>query len=157
MNSQIYVHYGAKQFNPALNFPIKNKYCWTKPKGGLWASRKNASFGWKDLCAKEGFVDCDDDNSFEFIMKDESRIAVISTLHQLQRLPHPRYENNWMPDVHLIDFEQCVQLDIDAVELCWYGYEFKKIASDNLHFELCEWNCDSIVVLNPDAIIQKYN
>ena len=40
MNRQIYIHYGATQFNPLLHFPIKNKSCWTKPKGGLWASRK---------------------------------------------------------------------------------------------------------------------
>lgn len=40
MNRQIYIHYGATQFNPLLNFPIKNKRCWVKPKGGLWASRK---------------------------------------------------------------------------------------------------------------------
>ena len=49
MNRQIYIHYGATQFNPLLNFPIKNKRCWVKPKGGLWASRKNASFGWKNI------------------------------------------------------------------------------------------------------------
>lgn len=47
MNRQIYIHYGAKQFDPLLNFPIKNEHCWVKPKGGLWGSRINASFGWK--------------------------------------------------------------------------------------------------------------
>ncbi len=45
MNRQIYIHYGAKQFDPLLNFPIKNEHCWVKPEGGLWASRINASFG----------------------------------------------------------------------------------------------------------------
>lgn len=43
MNRQIYIHYGAKQFDPLLNFPIKNEHCWVKPKGGLWGSRINAS------------------------------------------------------------------------------------------------------------------
>lgn len=40
MNRQIYIHYGATKFDPLLGFPIKNEYCWVKPKGGLWASRK---------------------------------------------------------------------------------------------------------------------
>lgn len=26
MNRQIYIHYGAKQFDPLLNFPIKNEH-----------------------------------------------------------------------------------------------------------------------------------
>ena len=49
MNRQIYIHYGATQFNPLLNFPIKNKRCWVKPKGGLWASRKKRFFWLEEL------------------------------------------------------------------------------------------------------------
>ena len=79
MNRQIYIHYGATRFNPLLNFPIKNELCWVKPKGGLWASRKNASFGWKNWCTIEEFRECSEDCSFEFVMKDESKIAIIST------------------------------------------------------------------------------
>lgn len=89
---------------------------WVKPKGGLWASRKNASFDWKDWCAREEFRDCKDDCSFEFIMKDENKNAVVSTLAQLRRLPH--IENSIMRSSYLIDFEKCLRLGIDAIELC---------------------------------------
>ncbi len=153
MNRQIYIHYGAKQFDPLLNFPIKNEYCWVKPKGGLWASRKNASFGWKDWCAREEFRDCKDECSFEFVLRDESRIATISTLPQLRRLPS--IENSRIASSYLIDFEKCVRLGIDAIELCWYGQEFENVASGDLYFELYGWDCDSIVVLNPDTIIPR--
>lgn len=153
MNRQIYIHYGAKQFDPLLNFPIKNEHCWVKPKGGLWGSRINASFGWKDWCAREEFRDCKDDCSFKFVMRDENKIAVISTLAQLRRLPH--IENPIIRSSYLIDFEKCLRIGIDAIELCWYGEEFEKVASGDLYFELCGWDCDSIVVLNPDAVIQR--
>lgn len=153
MNRQIYIHYGAKQFDPLLNFPIKNEHCWVKPEGGLWASRINASFGWKDWCAREEFRDCKDDCSFKFVMRDENKIAVISTLAQLRRLPH--IENSIIRSSYLIDFEKCLRIGIDAIELCWYGEEFEKVASGDLYFELYGWDCDSIVVLNPDAVIPR--
>ena len=153
MNRQIYIHYGATQFNPLLNFPIKNERCWVKPKGGLWASRKNASFGWKNWCAIEEFRECNEDCSFEFVMKDESKIAIISTPSQLSRLPC--IKNSRVSSCYLIDFEKCVRLGIDAIELCWYGDEYADIASGDLHFELYGWDCDSIVVLNPNAVIPK--
>lgn len=44
MNRQIYIHYGAKQFDPLLNFPIKNEHCWVKPKGGLWGVKNKCLF-----------------------------------------------------------------------------------------------------------------
>lgn len=153
MNRQIYIHYGATKFDPLLGFPIKNEYCWVKPEGGLWASRTNASFGWKDWCAREEFRECTEDCSFEFVIKDESRIATISTLQQLRRLP--RIENSRLASSYLIDFEKCLRLGIDAIELCWYGEEFANVASGDLYFELYGWDCDSIVVLNPDVIIPR--
>ena len=153
MNRQIYIHYGATKFDPLLGFPIKNEYCWVKPKGGPWASRKNASFGWKDWCAREEFRECTEDCSFEFVIKDENRIATISTLQQLRRLP--RIENSRLASSYLIDFEKCLRLGIDAIELCWYGEEFANVASGDLYFELYGWDCDSIVVLNPDVIIPR--
>lgn len=54
-----YIHYGATEFIPTKGFPIKNLEHFMKPKGGLWASRKNASFGWKDWCEQEDFRHCD--------------------------------------------------------------------------------------------------
>ena len=156
MNKQIYIHYGSTKFDPTKGFPIKNEECWVKPIGGLWASRKNASFGWKDWCEVEEFEDCEISNSFDFVMKDESKIAVISTLAQLKALPqieNPRYHSI----SYLIDFEECVRRGVDAIELCWYGEEYRHVASDNLHFDLYGWDCDSIIVLNPEAIVPAYN
>lgn len=152
MNRQIYVHYGSMQFDPTKRFPIRNERHWSKPHGGLWASRKNATFGWKNWCIENEFKKCDVANSFEFTMKDEDRVVVINTLAQLRRLP--KVESGitiWS----CIDFEKCLRLGIDAIELCWYGDEYQAVANGDLHFELYRWDCDSIVVLNPNAIVQR--
>lgn len=151
MNNTIYIHYGNTYFDPKKGFPIKNEVDWSKPIGGLWASRKNASFGWKDWCAVEEFRECNYDNSFEFIIKDESKVSVISSLHQLHLLPKLKNQNSVFG--YHIDFERCVQSGIDAIELCWYGNEYKNVSSGDLNFALTGWDCDSIVVLNPDAVI----
>lgn len=129
MDSPVYIHYGSTKFIPTKGFPIKNQEYFMKPKGGLWASRKNASFGWKDWCKEEDFRDCD--------------IA--------------KMENDGLAWVYSIDFEKCLHLGIDAIELCWYGDEYRDAASGNLHYELYGWDCDSIVVLNPDAIVPLYS
>lgn len=154
MNRQIYIHYGATQFDPSLGFPVRNKEWWVKPNGGLWASRKNATFGWKDWCDREEFRDCDIKNSFEFVLRDESKIAIISTLTQLRRLPEIN-NNRFGALLYFIDFERCIRLGIDAIELCWYGDEYKDVANGDLYFSLYGWDCDSIIVLNPDAVIPR--
>lgn len=152
MNRQIYIHYGSTRFDPGKGFPIRNEKNWTKPQGGLWGSRTSAKFGWKDWCIANEFRECDPVNSFEFAMKDESRIIIINTLAQLRRLPKAKSE---LVSSYCIDFEKCLRLGIDAIELCWYGDEYQNFATGDLHFELYGWDCDSILVLNPDAVVQR--
>lgn len=150
-----YIHYGATEFIPTKGFPIKNLEHFMKPKGGLWASRKNASFGWKDWCEQEDFRHCDMENSFEFTFTNQAKIVTISTVQQLHNLP--QMEDGGLSWCYSIDFEKCLHLGIDAIELCWYGNEYRDVAFGDLYNELYGWDCDSIVVLNPDAIKQIDN
>lgn len=157
MDNPIYVHYGNTHFDPGKSFPIENSEWFTKPRGGLWASRKDATFGWKQWCEQEDFRACDNAVSFQFVMRDPSKVYTIHNLEDLNTLPHiPRlppfalYANS---STHYIDFEACLNAGYDAIELCWYGQEFKDKASGDLYFALCAWDCDSIVVLNPNAVI----
>lgn len=149
-----YIHYGAKSFNPEMNFPIKNQsFPWVKPKGGLWASRINADFGWKDWCKVEEFRDCEIDNSFVFELSKTSNVKRISTTQQLHQLPNLNIDQSYNGiDSYYIDFEKCLETGIDAIELCYYGDEYKSIRHGNLHFALYGWDCDSIVILNPNIV-----
>lgn len=156
MNRQIYVHYGSTAFDSTKGFPIKNEPGWVKPKGGLWASRLNANFGWKEWCEVEHFSHSNFKESFQFVMRNGSNVVVIKTLDDLKKLPIQNgcdFEERSMVSHYWIDFEKCLELGIDAIELCIYGDEYEDSEYFPLHFTLYGWDCDSIVVLNPNAII----
>ena len=53
----------------------------------------------------------------------------------------------------VIDFEECVRQGYDAIELCWYGDEYKDKKADNMYFGLYGWDCDSIIILNPSVVV----
>ena len=87
MEGIIYVHYGSTDFDASKGFPIRNKANWTKPRGGLWASRQNATFGWKSWCEQTEFWNCDEYNSFKFRLRNNSKVAVIHNIY-IHRIVH---------------------------------------------------------------------
>lgn len=148
----IYVHYGSTVFDSSKGFPIRNDANWSKPHGGLWASRQNSTFGWKTWCEQEEFRDCDEHNSFKFRLHDNAQVAVIHNMKDLRCLPTIKSSISIFCGT-VIDFEECVRQGYDAIELCWYGNEYNEQKADDMYFGLYGWDCDSIVVLNPLAII----
>lgn len=163
VNKQIYIHYGTTVFDSRINFPIQNKKYRNKPVGGLWASRVDAEFGWKQWNKLEEYSECNPENSFLFVLKDESRLFTIRSFNDIFVLDNlspnddislilsfPDYKN----DSVCIDFEALLKIGIDAIELDWYRHNHEYIDDyRNLYYALYGWDCDSIVVLNPDAVI----
>lgn len=87
MKAIVYIHYGSTVFDSSKGFPIRNETNWSKPRGGLWASRQNSTFGWKTWCEQEEFRDCDEHNSFKFRLRDNAKMAVIHNMKDLRCLP----------------------------------------------------------------------
>lgn len=138
-----YIHYGSKRFDPLLFCPIKNMYPLTKPEGGLWVSKIDAIYGWKEWCDDNEFRDCEKDNSFTFTFADNAKILTINSSSELKNLP--KGENRYgMSSWAILDFEK-ISREYDAVEI--------NISSDGkLYWDLYGWDCDSILVMNPDVI-----
>lgn len=142
--SSTYVHYGHKEFDINKFVPPKNSPWRNKPIGGLWASRIDAEFGWKEWCEKEGFRDCKKDNSFLFKISDNANILYINCVEDVKTLPDQKTDLN-LTYIKTVDFEQLITNGIDAIEF--------NISNDwNLYFELYGWDCDSTLILNPDVI-----
>lgn len=137
----IYIHYGDDKFR-APN-PICNCNYFTKPYGGLWASKKGDELGWKSWCEREEFRLDTFDQSFEFTLKDWAKVLVLENEDQLDALPKLGdyiKGSRWL-HCHL-DFEKLAQ-EFDAIELA---------DIDKLYWALYGWDCNSILIMNPDIV-----
>ena len=142
-----YIHYGHTKFDKDLFTKIKNVDCNTKPRGGLWASDINSKHGWKEWCNENEFRDCDKENSFTFTLSDDVKILYIESVNDLQSLPKvdDKFGINFSSWI-LLDFEKLAEI-YDAVEV--------SISSDfDLYYKLYGWACDSIVIMNPDIVVE---
>jgi hypothetical protein len=141
-----YIHYGHKSFDRNRFAPIRNRRCFTKPDGGLWASPVDAEFGWKQWCDENEFRECNMKNSFTFTLTPEARVLRIDTTGVLDALPQIKDEFSY-PGWCQLDFEKLLEQGYDAVELVLS-------ANYQLYWTLYGWDCDSIVVMNPDVIVE---
>lgn len=141
-----YIHWGSASFRYSDCMKIKNQRgCLTKPRGGLWASPVDAEYGWHDWCSDENFRSYDEDNCFKFTLRKDARVLMIDGKDVLTDLPKykdPDFSHNvWVS----LDFEELVRQGYDAVEV--------SISDDpRLYMLLYGWDCDSILVMNPDVV-----
>lgn len=155
----IYIHYGSTHFRPEA-FKTPRNQNWVKPIGGLWACLKNneRAYTWKDWNESENFADCCEDNSFSFTLKDTANVHYIYDNCDILKLPilnrsslHPSNTT-----YTFIDFEQCLKIGIDAIELRFFGNWLSEVDRGNLFFRFYSWDCDSILILNPDCIEKEW-
>lgn len=149
-----YIHYGAIEFNRSIFKPIKN-INFIKPKGGLWASRTNAKYGWKDWCEDKCFRGCKKENSFSFYLKQNANVIHLYSVDDLICLP----QNQSMQSMYkfstpttYLDFERMLRNGIDAIEI-HISEDKSQDWNDNLYYRLYGWDCDSILIMNPEIIV----
>lgn len=149
-NNQIYIHYGHREFDKSKFNEITNRPFFSKPSGGLWASRIDSPYGWKEWTEEQDFYldKYSDDNYFKFKLKEKTRILRITNIKQLDELSHidsERFNINFKFTVYqMLDFEELAK-KYDAIEVL--------ISKDErLYWELYGWDCDSLVVFNKDCI-----
>ena len=143
-----FIHYGHDRFDKSLFTPPTNyPFTMTKPEGGLWASPVDAPYGWKDWCRENNFRWCDETNSFRFRLKDGSNVIRLERTADLEQIPR-RNEPDWFTTWFAPDFEELVKRGVDAIWLT---------NSNALYWQLYGWDCDSILILNPDIVEEIQN
>lgn len=150
-----YRHFGSKTFHPEYFGKIVNDPSRSKPYGGLWASRVDASHGWEEFCRCAHYQTKSLRKHFDFTLLPDANVYTIHSMKDLTALPMRENPNPAVYGMYLPDFEKCVRLGIDAVELAWYGDEFRQAGSGPVGNALRSWDCDSIVILNPDIILTE--
>lgn len=139
-----YIHYGHDKFDKNKFVAIKNFPYMTKPFGGLWASREDSENGWKNFVDDNNLTIGKFDTAFTFSLKETARILTIDHHDILKQLP--KVKNDLPINAHItLDFEK-ISENYDAIEVL--------ISEDRwLYHQLYGWDCDSILIMNPDVVI----
>ena len=150
-----YIHYGTKAFMPELFTPVHNRY-FVKPYGGLWASPENAIYGWKEWNKDNNFVEIIEDKSFKFTLTEGAKVLHICSVRDLDDLPRVIIPGMTNVDTGMVylDFEALMEQGYDAIEL-HFSEEDKSCCGfmEGLYWALYGWDCDSILIMNPNVIV----
>lgn len=138
-----YIHYGHSTFSKELFTPIRNYAFWMKPIGGLWGSMPDSEFSWKAWCIEEDFHTEKLNECFYFTLTPNARVLSIRKSSDLSMLPKLHSSEKLYSTVFL-DFEKLAE-EYDAIEYYVYG-DF------DLQGLLSTWDCDCVLVLNPDVV-----
>lgn len=150
MEQRKYIHYGHKSFDRNRFEPIKNEGClMPKPYGGFWASAVDAKWGWKDWCEDSNFMACTEKNSFSFHLAPTAKVLVIDSIDCLENLPKRKCDDFSHSMWVSLDFEKIRDSGIDAIE-------YVLSADHRLYWALYGWDCDSILIMNPDVIVEEF-
>lgn len=152
--SKKYIHYGHSSFDRNLFNPIRNREMWVKPDGGLWASAVDSGYGWSDWCEGNDFNTHRLQQSFTFKLSESANVMHIRSVTDLDGLPDQKLlEYLGKPLWKTIDFEKLLADGVDAIELhlseedlCDHDFMC------GLYWELYGWDCDSILIMNPDVV-----
>lgn len=145
-----YIHYGHESFDIAKFDQISNNLFFaTKPIGGLWACQCKSEDNWKNWCIKNQDKEVELNKYFIFSLREDSRILTIDNCDKLKDLP----KTNFGKDV--IKRKVCTELDFEQLSKEYDAIEVFISKDDNLYFELYGWDCDSILIMNPDIIIPE--
>lgn len=162
VSSSEYIHYGSSHFDPLLmtNRPKSNiTTCINKPNAGLWASPVNSNWGWKDWCESEQFYKNDFSKYFVFKLKPNAKILTIRSLEDWDMILNEVFKDR---DGYNILENLFLNIDTNERDMIWdYISKFYDailvIMDDNydemhMSFEFNSWDCDSIVVFNPEVV-----
>lgn len=146
---KIYVHYGSQHFDRNKFKEVKNMVFNTKPQYGLWGSYINSEYGWKQWC-KDNDYELNEDDCFYFRI-DGFQVYEIENENDLANLPHQQdigkdFLNN---TIHYLDFEKILNND--------FPYFALDITMKDVNDYLLNYECDCILVLNDECLIENYD
>jgi hypothetical protein len=140
-----FVHYGAYCFDIERFQPVRN-IGWNKPSGGMWCSFERSPNNWARWCKNEWFRTNRLDQSFKVKIKSSARILVITSVDELLYLP---VQNDTVSPFN-------IKPDFEKIAKGYDGFLFDLSSDPRLYSGLYGWDCDSLLIFNPDAFMYKY-
>lgn len=150
---KVYVVFGSDHFDRSMFVPITNEsYPWVKPRGGMWSSPVNSEITWEAWCLDNRFGIEKLGKQFRFILADGSRVLKISSnkdLDDLYSRGYKRSDFDQYPYLHddqyYLDFEKILADGYDAIQVT---------ITNETYWSLYGWDCDTLLVLNPDSVVE---
>ena len=154
---------GRDKFDPAKFDEVRNTKSYghilMKPKGGIWTSPLDSTYGWKDWCKAEGFMKERLDKYI--ILQFTGTLYVIDGLADLLEMPINNHRVHTMnmgtvaasqpyniPEAEL-DFVSMKKQGIDAIHLTIKGEHRTRFSSP---WSLYGWDCETVYVMNQESI-----
>ena len=157
-----YVHYGCSfyEYDRSKFEKVKNIPFSAKPSGGFWASPAGAdgriTYDWAAFCRQNEYCPRGNLNQkFLFCLDAEAHIFHIETLADCHCLPKVKlFTDMFWREAEFIDFEECVRQGMDAIEYAYTAVHQDEDVGDAMDIKMLGWDCDSILIMNPDIILR---
>lgn len=165
-----YIHvksFSEKNFKKELFEEIKNYF--VKPKGGFWGSPVECEISWKDWCEENSPEWVDGKESYEFTLKEDANILYFRTIDDIKKLFKEHKEWFDYSTFYGVQHNVVIERLLEAPESRPYMFpniilDFERMLADGvdaIEIDVCAglydifygWDCDSILVMNPDVII----
>lgn len=155
-NSMIFIHYGSKHFDkqrftrsPRRDGEVQQLL--NKPSKGFWGSPVNSKNSWKDFCLAEDFRVSTLNKYFVFTLKKSARVLKVMNTRDMLRL-YRRYGMRGDYGRQYLDWKRITK-SYDAMVLMIPKNNFDLLCDLNL----TSWDVDSVVVFNPDALVELHD
>lgn len=149
----MYIHYGAKAFDLDKFKKVNNYDFFSKPTGGFWASPVDAKNGWKTWCENESFNLDGLNKHFCFELAEDAKVYHIRKADDIYELP--LLAHSLFSCTVYIDFEEASK-SWDAIEV-HISDDPAMEYTNSIYWLLYGWDCDSILIMNPNVIKEVTN
>lgn len=152
--SKKYIHYGHKCFDRGLFVTVRNGLGINKPLGGLWASPVDAERGWYKWSMNNDFHTDRLKKSFEFELSQDARVLEL-TPDNVWELPMLEDAHKWSVRPSRVDpCGMVMGIDFEALAREYDVLSCSLSENPSLYWSLYGWDCDCILVLNPEVIVE---
>ena len=150
-----YVTYGLGKFDKSkLEINLNTIPFINKPMLAFWGSPIDAEFGWKEWRECNDYCNIDKyfapENTIIWKLEDDCKILDINSVEDLSIFYTKGCIREQRKMSYEFDFKKILDDGYSAIELHdgYIGHRFL----DNLEIMMNSWDCESIVVLDPDKI-----
>ena len=147
----IFIHYGSKHFDKEMfdrpivrGEPVRSL---NKPLNGFWGSPVHSKKSWSHFCLTEKYNLSCLHKHFLFKLKDSARVLKVLNMRDLSYL-YRKYGIRIEYGRRSLDWKRIVK-SYDAMILMLPD-DFDQL----LDFNLVTWDVDSIVIFNPDVVVE---